>query len=76
MLLMFFDFIAGISQIFEPNIYLALKMVTKIAVTLRGYFVLSCMIEPGMLSSLTALSSSLFCYCHYLMHCFKTYSLL
>lgn len=28
-----------------------------------------------MLSSLTALSlSSFYCYCHYLMHCFKTFS--
>lgn len=48
MLLMVYDFIAGISQIFEPNSCLALKMVTKIAVTLRGYSVLSCMIEHGM----------------------------
>jgi len=48
MRLMFYDFIAGISQNFEPSSCMALKMVTDIAVTLRGYSVLSCMIEPGM----------------------------
>jgi hypothetical protein len=48
MLLILYDFIAGISQIFEPNSCLALEMVTKFAVTLRGYSVLSCMIEHGM----------------------------
>jgi len=45
---MFYDFIAGISQNFEPGSCVALKMVTDIAVTLRGYSVLSSMIEPGM----------------------------
>jgi len=48
MLLMFYDFIAGISQNFELSGCMALKMVTDIAVTLRGYSVLSSMIEPGM----------------------------
>ena len=48
MLLIFYDFVAGISQIFKPSNCLTLKMVTKIAVTLRGYSVLSCMIEYGM----------------------------
>jgi len=76
MLLMFYDFIVGISQNFEPNSCLALKMATKIAVTLRGYSVLSCMMSMEwikMLSSLTALSSSsssFYCYCHYLLRCF------
>ena len=48
MLLMFYDFIAGIPQIFEPSSCMAWKIVTDIVVTLRGYSLLSSVIEPGM----------------------------